>query len=76
LLGLGTFLPGNYGGIVPEIGIIGNGIGALHLALLLQQKKIPTVLYMDRTVEEIREFRLTNTVRLIQVGELVVTSAC
>jgi len=47
---------------VPEIGIIGNGIGGLHLALLLQQKDIPTVLYVDRTADEIRESRLSNTV--------------
>ncbi|WP_051023291.1 styrene monooxygenase/indole monooxygenase family protein [Nocardia pneumoniae] len=44
------------------IGIVGMGISALHLALLLQQRGIPTTLYADKTPEQIRDGRLPNNV--------------
>ena len=45
-----------------SIGIIGAGIGGLHLALYLQKAGIDATILTDRTPEEVAEGRLLNTV--------------
>jgi styrene monooxygenase A-like protein len=47
---------------VTDIGIVGTGISALHLALLLQQNGVATTLYADTTVDQLRFGRLLNNV--------------
>src|SRR5437764_596462 len=44
-----------------QIGIVGAGIGGLHLALFLQKHGVAVTLYSDRTAEQIRSGRLPNT---------------
>ena len=44
-----------------NIGIIGAGVGGLHLALYLQQHGVSTTLYAERTPAEQRVTRLPNT---------------
>jgi 2-polyprenyl-6-methoxyphenol hydroxylase-like FAD-dependent oxidoreductase len=45
-----------------SIGVVGAGVGGLHLSLLLQKRGIPVRLYADRTPEEMRASpRLANT---------------
>lgn len=45
-----------------DIGIVGTGISGVQLTLFLQQAGIDTVLYAERTPEEIRSSKLANTV--------------
>lgn len=45
-----------------NVGIVGTGISGIHLALFLQHFGEETVLYADRTPDEIRASRLPNTV--------------
>lgn len=47
---------------MPGVGIVGSGISALHLALLLQQLGVDPTLYADKTPDELRAGRLPNTV--------------
>ncbi|MEV5651908.1 styrene monooxygenase/indole monooxygenase family protein [Nocardia sp. NPDC052254] len=44
------------------IGIVGTGISALHLALMLQQHGVATTVYADKTPEQLRAGRLPNNV--------------
>ena len=44
------------------IGIVGAGVGGLHLALYLQKHGVDATIITDRTVEEYRNSRLLNTV--------------
>lgn len=44
-----------------DVGIIGAGIGGLHLALYLQRHGVSATLYADRTPDEVRQGKLTNT---------------
>lgn len=44
-----------------RIGIVGAGVGGLHLALYLQQHGVPTRLYAERTPAEQRASRLPST---------------
>lgn len=44
------------------IGIVGTGISGLQLALFLQKAGVESVLYADKTPDEIRRSRLPNTV--------------
>jgi 2-polyprenyl-6-methoxyphenol hydroxylase-like FAD-dependent oxidoreductase len=44
------------------IGVVGAGIAALHLGLLLRQHDIPVTIYSDRTAEQLAGGRLLNTV--------------
>jgi 2-polyprenyl-6-methoxyphenol hydroxylase-like FAD-dependent oxidoreductase len=44
------------------IGIVGAGTAGLHLALLLQQRRLEPTLYAERTADEVRAGRLPNTV--------------
>jgi 2-polyprenyl-6-methoxyphenol hydroxylase-like FAD-dependent oxidoreductase len=44
-----------------DIGIVGGGVGGLHLALYLQQHGVDAVLYAEKTPEEQRAGRLPNT---------------
>jgi len=47
---------------MPNIGVVGAGVGGLHLSLLLQQRGVPVTLYADRGPEELRQQpRLVNT---------------
>jgi 2-polyprenyl-6-methoxyphenol hydroxylase-like FAD-dependent oxidoreductase len=46
---------------VTHIGIIGAGIGGLHLALFLQRHDVPVTLYAERGPDELRQSRLPNT---------------
>ena len=45
-----------------SIGIVGAGTAGLHLALLLQQRGVESTLYAERSAEDVRGGRLTNTV--------------
>jgi 2-polyprenyl-6-methoxyphenol hydroxylase-like FAD-dependent oxidoreductase len=47
---------------VSDIGIVGAGTAGLHLALLLQTRGLEPTLYAERTADEVRLGRLTNTV--------------
>ncbi|MBC8170867.1 MAG: monooxygenase [Anaerolineae bacterium] len=44
-----------------NIGIVGSGIGGLHLALFLQQHGVAVTLYSDRTAEQLRTSKFYNT---------------
>ncbi len=44
------------------IGIVGTGISGLNLALALQQRGVPSVVYAERTADELRGGRLPNSV--------------
>jgi Styrene monooxygenase A putative substrate binding domain len=47
---------------MPNIGVVGAGVGGLHLSLLLQSRDVPVTIYADRTPEEMRlSPRLANT---------------
>jgi 2-polyprenyl-6-methoxyphenol hydroxylase-like FAD-dependent oxidoreductase len=46
---------------VAHVGIIGTGIGGLHLALYLQQQGVSATLYAGRSPDELRQSRLPNT---------------
>lgn len=47
---------------MPDVAVVGAGVGGLHLSLLLQQRQVPVTLYADRTAEEMRKGpRLMNT---------------
>jgi hypothetical protein len=52
------------------IGIIGAGIGGLHLALYLQQQGVPVTLYAERAPDEVRAMRLPNTQGLMAEGRV------
>lgn len=45
-----------------RVGIIGLGISAAHLALLLQQYQLDTVIYLERPLEQLASSRLPNVV--------------
>ena len=47
---------------MPSVAIVGAGVAGLHLALFLQRHGVPTVLYADRTGEQVRDGRLPNVV--------------
>ena len=47
---------------MPDIGIVGAGTAGLHLALLLQTRGLEPTLYAERTADEVRHGRLSNTV--------------
>jgi 2-polyprenyl-6-methoxyphenol hydroxylase-like FAD-dependent oxidoreductase len=45
-----------------SVGIVGAGTAGLHLALLLQKRGVEATLYAERTAENVRSGRLSNTV--------------
>ena len=45
-----------------DVGIVGAGTAGLHLALLLQRRGLEPTLYAERTADEVRAGRLSNTV--------------
>jgi len=47
---------------MPEVAVVGAGVGGLHLSLLLQQRQVPVTLYAERPPDEMRQSpRLVNT---------------
>src|SRR5260221_12804673 len=47
---------------MPDVAVVGAGVGGLHLSLLLQQREVPVTLYAERPADEMRNGpRLTNT---------------
>src|SRR5262245_13816134 len=44
-----------------RIGIVGAGVGGLHLALYLEQRGVPARLYAERTPDELRASRFPGT---------------
>jgi 2-polyprenyl-6-methoxyphenol hydroxylase-like FAD-dependent oxidoreductase len=47
---------------MPDVAVVGAGVGGLHLSLLLQQREVPVTLYAERPADEMRGGpRLTNT---------------
>jgi 2-polyprenyl-6-methoxyphenol hydroxylase-like FAD-dependent oxidoreductase len=44
------------------IGIVGAGVAGLHLGLFLQQHGVPSTIYSDKTLEQLAQGRLLNTV--------------
>jgi 2-polyprenyl-6-methoxyphenol hydroxylase-like FAD-dependent oxidoreductase len=47
---------------MPEVAVVGAGVGGLHLSLLLQQRQVPVTLYAERPPDEMRQSpRLMNT---------------
>lgn len=47
-----------------NVGVIGAGVGGLHLGLFLQKHDVPVTLYAERTPDEMRTSRLPNTAAL------------
>jgi len=47
---------------MPNIGIVGCGVSALHLALLLRRNDVPVTIYSERSPAEIRDARMFNSV--------------
>jgi flavin-dependent dehydrogenase len=47
---------------MPDVAVVGAGVGGLHLGLLLQQRQVPVTLYAERPADEVRNgARLMNT---------------
>jgi flavin-dependent dehydrogenase len=47
---------------MPDVAVVGAGVGGLHLSLLLQQREVPVTLYAERPADEMRSGpRLMNT---------------
>jgi len=47
------------------IGIVGSGIGSVHLGLFLLKQGVSTTIYSDRSPDQLRDGRLPNTVALL-----------
>ena len=47
---------------MPDVAVVGAGVGGLHLSLLLQQREVPVTLYAEKPADEMRAGpRLMNT---------------
>jgi len=45
---------------MPDIGIVGGGLGGTHLGLFLRQHGVPVTIYSEKTPAEYVSMRLTS----------------